>query len=89
MDSSKLLEKALKKRVAFVTGKAFFADPKEGTTSLRLNFTHPTDPLITEGLRRLGSVFNQEMVHRWDKSTTETEEKKMLDAVRGSLIGKS
>lgn len=89
MDSSKLLEKALKKRVAFVTGKAFFADPKEGTNTLRLNFTHPADPLITEGLRRLGSVFNQEMVHRWDKSTTENEEKKMLDAVRGSLIGKS
>ncbi|MBU0624566.1 MAG: hypothetical protein KJ672_06950, partial [Candidatus Thermoplasmatota archaeon] len=71
-----------------VPGKAFFADPKDGTNSLRLNFTHPSDTMITEGLRRLGSVLNQEIVSKWDKSK-DTEEHKMEDAVRRSLLGKS
>jgi len=88
MDSGELLRKALKKRVAFVTGKAFFADPKDGTTSLRLNFTHPSDPMITEGLRRLGSVVNQEIVSNWDRSK-ESVDRKIEDAVKGNLIGKS
>jgi 2-aminoadipate transaminase len=88
MDSQELLKKALKKRVAFVTGRAFFAEPKQGNSSLRLNFTHPSDEMITEGLRRLGSVVNQELVSRWDKSP-ESIDRKMEDAIKGSLIGKS
>ncbi len=86
MDSSELLKKALKKRVAFVTGKAFFADPKEGTGSLRLNFTHPSDQMITEGLRRLGSVLNQEIVSKWDKSA---DDRKIEDAVKGTFLNKT
>jgi len=88
MDSSELLKKALKKRVAFVTGKAFFADPKEGNSSMRLNFTHPSDEMITEGLRRLGSVVNQELISKWDRPP-ESIERRMEDAVKGSLVGKS
>ena len=88
MDSVELLKKALRKRVAFVSGRAFFADPKEGTSTMRLNFTHPSDQMITEGLRRLGSVLNQEIVSKWDKSE-ETDERRMEDVVRGSLLGKS
>ncbi len=88
MDSSELLKKALRKRVAFVSGRAFYADPKEGASAMRLNFTHPSDSMITEGLRRLGSVVNQEMVSKWDRSK-ETEERKLEDAVKGSLLGKS
>ena len=87
-DSSDLLKKALKKRVAFVTGKAFYADPRDGLNTMRLNFTHPSDELITEGLRRLGSVINQELVSKWDKAS-ESDEKKMEDVLKGSLIGKS
>ncbi len=88
MDSADLLKKALKKRVAFVTGSAFFADPREGNSAMRLNFTHPSDQMITEGLRRLGSVVNQEFVSKWDRPP-ETIERKMEDAVKGSLLGKS
>jgi DNA-binding transcriptional MocR family regulator len=88
MDSSELLKKALRKRVAFVSGRAFYADPKEGANTLRLNFTHPSDEMITEGLRRLGSVVNQEMLSKWDKPK-ETEERKLEDAVKGSLLGRS
>jgi 2-aminoadipate transaminase len=86
MDSAELLKKALKKRVAFVTGKAFFADPKDGSSSLRLNFTHPSDEMITEGLRRLGSVLNQEIVSKWDKSP---DDKKIDEVVKGAMLGRS
>lgn len=86
MDSGELLKKALKKRVAFVTGKAFFADPKEGTSALRLNFTYPSDEMITEGMRRLGSVLNQEIVSKWDKSS---DDKKIEDVVKGTLLNRS
>ncbi len=88
LDSGDLLTRALKKKVAFVQGKAFYADPKDGRNTMRLNFTHPTDELITEGLRRLGSAVNQEIVSKWDKSS-EAEAKQMADVVKGSLIGKS
>jgi len=87
-DSSDLLKKALKKRVAFVTGRAFFADPRDGLSTMRLNFTHPSDDLIVEGLRRLGSVINQELVSKWDKAS-ESDDKKMEDVLKGSSIGRS
>lgn len=84
IDSGDLLAKALKKRVAFVTGKAFFVDPRDGKNAMRLNFTHPADDMITEGLKRLGSVMNQELVSRWDRS----EDGKLQDEIRKTLIGK-
>ncbi|UCE45577.1 MAG: PLP-dependent aminotransferase family protein [Methanobacteriota archaeon] len=61
VSSGELLSKALERRVAFVSGRAFFPDPADGMSTLRLNFTHPSDEMITEGLRRLGGVFKEEM----------------------------
>lgn len=87
MESPVLLEKALKKRVAFVSGRAFFPDPRDGFNTMRLNFSHPADDLITEGLRRLGAVINQEMVSKWDKAS-DKDEKRMTDAMKGSLVGR-
>lgn len=88
MDSAELLKNALKKRVAFVTGKAFFVDPKEGASSMRLNFTHPSDEMIKEGLRRLGAVLNQEMVAKWDRAA-DSVDKKIDDVVKRALGGKT
>jgi len=87
-ESPSLLEKTLKKRVAFVSGRAFFPDPRDGFSTMRLNFSHPKEDMITEGLRRLGSVINQEMVSKWDK-TADKDEKRMADAVRGTLVGRN
>ncbi len=84
IDSTGLLQEALKKRVAFVTGKAFYADPREGSHTMRLNFTHSSDEDITEGLKRLGSVMNQELASRWDKS----EDRNLQDALGKTLMGK-
>ncbi len=88
LDSSELLKSALKRRVAFVTGKAFYPDPKDGTRNMRLNFTHPSDDMITEGLRRLGAVVNQEIVSRWDQPRG-ADEQRLDAAAKGGLIGKS
>jgi 2-aminoadipate transaminase len=88
LNSPDLLESALKKRVAFVSGRAFFPDPKDGAPYMRLNFTHPADDLITEGLKRLGAVVNQEIVSKWDRSA-DSSDRKIQDAVRGDLVGKS
>jgi len=64
MESPKLLEEALKKKVAFVSGKAFYPNPADGMNTMRLNFTYPPDDLIREGLRRLGSVIKEHMPPR-------------------------
>ena len=88
MDSAELLKKALKKRVAFVTGKAFFVDPRDGASAMRLNFTHPSDNLIEEGLRRLGSVLNQEILASWDRPP-DSVEKGIDEVVKRALGGKS
>lgn len=61
LESPTLLEKTLEKKVAFVSGRAFYPDPRDGFGALRLNFSHPADDQITEGLRRLGSVISEEM----------------------------
>ena len=57
--SGALLEKAVEQRVAFVSGRAFYPDPADGQRNLRLNFTYPSDELISEGVRRLGKVFEE------------------------------
>jgi len=85
IDASDLLTSALKKRVAFVTGKAFYADPRDGKNAMRLNFTYPADDKITEGLKRLGAAMNQELTSRWDKS----EDGRLQDEIGKTLIGKS
>lgn len=56
MDGAELLAEALKThRIAFVPGRAFFADGSNGNT-LRLNFSRPNEDMIEEGIRRLGAL---------------------------------
>lgn len=56
MDGAGLLARSLEtEKVAFVPGRAFFADGSGGNT-LRLSFSAMTDDLIVEGIRRLGRL---------------------------------
>jgi DNA-binding transcriptional MocR family regulator len=55
---------AIAKNVAYVIGSAFFADGT-GTNCMRLNFTHPEDDKIVEGVKRLSNV-----VEKWGKEKT-------------------
>uniref|UniRef100_A0A7C2K5L2 PLP-dependent aminotransferase family protein n=1 Tax=candidate division WOR-3 bacterium TaxID=2052148 RepID=A0A7C2K5L2_UNCW3 len=60
IDSVKLLEKAVERKVAFVPGNAFYPDPEEGKNTMRLNFSNMRDDLIVEGIKRLGELLKEE-----------------------------
>jgi 2-aminoadipate transaminase len=58
LDSARVLEEALKEKVAFVPGAAFF--PRGGGAStLRLNFSYSSPETIAEGIGRLGGVLHR------------------------------
>lgn len=59
IDGAELLSAAIAtQKLAFVPGKAFFADGS-GANTLRLNFTRTDATLIDEGIRRLGVVLKE------------------------------
>ncbi|MGB1586063.1 MAG: PLP-dependent aminotransferase family protein [Thermoplasmatota archaeon] len=59
VDCVSMLQTAVKRNVAFVPGKPFYADPGVGGNTMRLNFTHPTDDNIRDGVERLGEVMHE------------------------------
>ena len=61
MDGADLLARSLEtERVAFVPGRAFFADGSGGNT-LRLSFSRADQAAIDEGIRRLGALIAREL----------------------------
>lgn len=58
-DSKELLARALRARVAYVPGRAFYADGG-GAHELRLSFCYPASDVIREGVRRLAGVLRDE-----------------------------
>ncbi len=60
MDSAKLLEKAVKNKVAFVPGQPFYSSGK-GENTLRMNFSNAQPEQIEEGIKRLAAVIKDEM----------------------------
>jgi len=60
MSASKLLQKAIEQKVAYVYGSPFFPD-KKGDNTLRLNFSNASHENIIEGIKRLGEVFKESM----------------------------
>ncbi|WP_275783354.1 PLP-dependent aminotransferase family protein [Pararhizobium gei] len=60
MDGAELLAKSLvSAKVAFVPGKAFFADGS-GANTLRLSFSCADEAMIEEGMSRLGGLIGEE-----------------------------
>lgn len=59
MDSRELLPSALRARVAYVPGGAFYADGS-GSSELRLSFCFPTSDRIRDGVRRLAGVIRDQ-----------------------------
>jgi 2-aminoadipate transaminase len=57
----KLFDVAIKENVAFVPGNAFFADGS-GDNTLRLNFSNADEPMIEEGIKRLGKAMSNMLV---------------------------
>jgi len=60
MDSARLLERAIKKNVAFVCGNVFFCND-EGHNTMRINFSYSDFGEIKEGVRRLAEAIREEM----------------------------
>jgi 2-aminoadipate transaminase len=60
LDSQGLLAKAISARVAYVPGRAFYADGN-GDRELRLSFCYPPTDQIREGVRRLAEVLHAEV----------------------------
>jgi 2-aminoadipate transaminase len=56
--ATKLLDKAIEAKVAYVPGGPFFANGGNENT-LRLNFSNAKPEMITEGIKRLGKVFKE------------------------------
>ncbi|MGB5099087.1 MAG: PLP-dependent aminotransferase family protein [Methanothrix sp.] len=57
MSSLDLFNRAIKEKVAFVPGQAFFADG-DGSNTMRLNFSNSDNDRILEGITRLAKVIN-------------------------------
>ncbi len=60
MDAKAMLPRAIRARVAYVSGTAFYADGF-GSRYLRLSYCYPTPERIREGVRRLARVLAEEM----------------------------
>ncbi|HWH26508.1 MAG TPA: PLP-dependent aminotransferase family protein [Pseudolysinimonas sp.] len=61
LDSKAMLPRAVKELVAYTPGTAFYADGG-GRNAIRLSFCYPTPDFIREGVRRLATVINDELV---------------------------
>jgi 2-aminoadipate transaminase len=60
IDTTDLLARALRDRVAFVPGRAAYMDGRGGA-SMRLNFSGVDDAAIREGIRRIGEVVREQV----------------------------
>jgi 2-aminoadipate transaminase len=60
IDTTDLLAKALRENVAFVPGRAAYADGR-GAHEMRLNFSASGEDEIREGIRRIGKVVSEQV----------------------------
>lgn len=58
INTIEIFPQVVEKNVAYVVGSAFYPNGK-GLNTMRLNFTHPSDEKIEEGIKRLGNVLHQ------------------------------
>ena len=60
IDTEILFLDAIKQKVAYVHGKAFFVDDG-GARCMRLNFSYSTNEQLEEGIKRLGNVIKEKL----------------------------
>ncbi len=60
IDTEILFLDAIKQKVAYVHGKAFFVDGG-GARCMRLNFSYSTNEQLDEGIKRLGNVIKEKL----------------------------
>ncbi len=60
IDTTDLLARALREKVAFVPGEGAFDDGR-GHSSMRLNFSSSSEDQIREGVRRIGKIVGEQL----------------------------
>jgi 2-aminoadipate transaminase len=60
IDTTKMLRKAVDNGVAYVPGNSFYVDGS-GAHTMRLNFSHPSDEKLPEGVDRLANTLDKEI----------------------------
>ena len=60
IDTETMFLDAIKQKVAYVHGKAFFVN-EGGGRSMRLNFSYSTNDQLGEGMKRLGNVIKEKL----------------------------
>jgi 2-aminoadipate transaminase len=61
IDTAIMFQDAIREKVAYVVGHPFYPDGS-GHNTMRLNFSHPSNDKIEEGVRRLGNVIKEYLV---------------------------
>ena len=64
IDTHLMLQKAIAKKVAYVSGDCFFPEGGE-YNCLRLNFSYSSDENIKIGIKRLAEVIKEEMISNY------------------------
>ncbi len=60
IDTREMFKDAIKEKVAYVHGRAFYVNDGGGNT-MRLNFSNPGDEEIVEGVKRLGATIEKNL----------------------------
>ena len=68
VDCTKMLRKAVDNGVAYVPGNSFFVD-FSGPNTMRVNFSHPADEKIPEGVERLARTLKAELKANPERKT--------------------
>ena len=61
LDAYLLLERAMAQNVLFVPGQNFYVEAKQGTHSLRMNFSNPSKEEIRKGITIMGNLIKEMM----------------------------
>lgn len=64
IDTGELMQEAVKAKVAYVPGFAFYADASRGRNTMRLNFSNAQPAQIEEGIKRLGNLLKATISRR-------------------------
>ena len=61
LDTEKLYRRALERNVAFVPGKFFYVDHRDGLATMRMNFTAADPATIAHAIELLGQAIAEEL----------------------------
>ncbi len=63
IDAVKLLPEAVKRKVAYIQGSVFFAEPEGTENYIRLNYSYANEEQIDVGIKRLGDMFKEQIAN--------------------------